>query len=297
MPQASKRGHRAPFSFWRAGRFQLSLETPLIMGIVNVTPDSFSDGGQHDDPGAALVHAKQLVEEGAQILDLGGESTRPGAAPVSVEQEWARLEPVLQELVRWQLPVSVDTRRTEVMDRALDAGADIINDVQALQAPGALALLAAHGRAGVCLMHMRADPSTMQQHTHCAGDVVQELSGWLSKRAQAVQAAGVDAQRVVLDPGIGFAKTPEHNLLLLQRQSELLALGFPLLIGWSRKSTLGLVTGRPAPQRQAASLAAALMAAQAGASVLRVHDVAATRDALRVWQAVSLGRVPQQDPQ
>ncbi len=267
------------------------------MGIVNVTPDSFSDGGQHDDSRAALAHAKRLMEEGAQILDLGGESTRPGAPPVSVKQEWARLEPVLRELVRWRLPVSVDTRRTEVMARALDAGADIINDVQALQAPGALALLAAHGQAGVCLMHMRAEPSTMQQHTQYAGDVLQELLDWLGQRAQAVQAAGVDAQRLVLDPGIGFAKTPEQNLLLLQRQSELLALGFPLLIGWSRKSTLGLVTARPAQQRQAASVAAALMAAQAGASVLRVHDVAATRDALRVWQAVRLGRALEQDRQ
>jgi len=297
MAQASERGPQAPFSLWHAGRFQLELDQPLLMGIVNVTPDSFSDGGQHDAPPAALVHAQRLLEEGAHILDLGGESTRPGAPAVSAEQEWARLAPVLQEVVRWQVPVSVDTRRTEVMARALDAGADIINDVQALQAPGALALLAAHGQAGVCLMHMRADPSTMQQYTDYAGDVVEELRGWLGQRAREVRDAGVQALRIVLDPGIGFAKTPEQNLLLLQRQAELLSLGFPLLIGWSRKSTLGLITGRPAMQRQAASVAAALMAAQAGASVLRVHDVAATRDALRVWEAVRLGKPPQQDGQ
>jgi len=265
------------------------------MGIVNVTPDSFSDGGHHAAPQAALAHAQRLLEQGAHILDLGGESTRPGALQVSAEQEWARVGPVVQELVRWKVPVSVDTRRTEVMARALGAGADIVNDVQALQAPGALALLAAHRYAGVCLMHMRAEPGTMQAHTDYRGDVVHELRAWLGQRAQAVRLAGVSAQRIVLDPGIGFAKTAEQNLLLLKRQKELLALGFPLLIGWSRKSTLGLITGRPAQERQAASVAAALLAAQAGAAVLRVHDVAATVDALRVWRAVVDGKPPQED--
>ncbi len=297
MSTSSQRGRQAPFSCWSAGRFQLTLDSPVVMGIVNLTPDSFSDGGQHDAPEAALAHAQRLVEEGAHILDLGGESTRPGAPAVSAEQEWARLAPVLAEVVRWGLPVSVDTRRTEVMARALDMGADIINDVQALQAPGALELLARHRQAGVCLMHMRGEPGTMQQHADYTGDVVQEVLQWLAHRVQAVQAAGVQAQRIVLDPGIGFAKTAAHNLQLLHRQHELQALGFPLLIGWSRKSTLGLITGRPAPQRQAASVAAALLAAQAGASVLRVHDVAATVDALKVWRAATLGKPPEQDRQ
>lgn len=277
---------------WQAGRFALSLRWPLVMGIVNVTPDSFSDGGQHDAPQAAIAHARQLMEEGAHILDIGGESTRPGAAPVSPENEWRRIEPVLREVRGWGVPVSVDTRRTEVMAQALALGADIINDVQALQAPGALELLGLHPRAGVCLMHMRGEPGSMQQHTQYAGDVVQEVGQWLAHRATAVQAAGVAAARIVLDPGIGFAKTPEQNLALLQRQRELLAIGLPLLIGWSRKSTLGLITGRPAPQRVAASVAAALMAAQAGAAVLRVHDVSATVDALRVWRATLEGQVP-----
>ena len=255
------------------------------MGIVNVTPDSFSDGGRHDAPEMAVAHARQLKEEGADILDIGGESTRPGADPVTPEAEWGRIEPVLRAVLPWGVPISVDTRRTEVMAQALAMGVDIINDVQALQAPGALELLARHTQAGICLMHMRGEPGSMQNHTDYAGDVVQEVGGWLAQRAAAVQAAGVSASRITVDPGIGFAKTPEQNLALLQRQQELHALGYPLLIGWSRKSTLGLITGRPADQRAAASVAAALLAAQAGAAVLRVHDVAATVDALRVWQA------------
>lgn len=261
------------------------------MGIVNVTPDSFSDGGQHDAPQAAIDHARQLVEEGAHILDIGGESTRPGAAAVSPQDEWRRIRPVLAELLTWDVPISVDTRRTEVMAQALSMGADIINDVQALQAPGALPLLAQHGRAGVCLMHMRGEPDSMQKQTHYADDVVQEVGQWLAQRAATVQAAGVAAERITVDPGIGFAKTPEQNLTLLKRQRELLAIGHPLLVGWSRKSTLGLVTGRPAGQRVAASVAAALLAAQAQAAVLRVHDVAATVDALRVWKAVDSGGI------
>ncbi|NBX95818.1 MAG: dihydropteroate synthase [Betaproteobacteria bacterium] len=287
----------APFSFWRAGRFDLALGEPLVMGIVNVTPDSFSDGGRHDTAEAAISHARQLLDEGAQILDIGGESTRPGAQPVSPQQEWERVAPVVRELVQWRVPLSVDTRRTEVMARALDAGADIINDVQALQAPGALDLLVGHDRVGVCLMHMRGEPTSMQQQTHYEADVVQEVRAWLARRVQVVRAAGVAPERMVLDPGIGFAKTAEHNLALLRRQTELLSIGLPLLVGWSRKSTLGVITGRPAHQRQAASLAAALLAAQAGASVLRVHDVAATVDALSVWRATVHGKPSQQGRQ
>lgn len=292
---ADQRGPRAPLSFWMAGRFRLALSVanPLVMGIVNVTPDSFSDGGLHDGPQAAIAHARQLREEGAHILDIGGESTRPGAAAVSPDEEWGRIEPVLREVLGWGVPVSVDTRRTEVMSRALAMGVDIINDVQALQAPGALNLLAQQGTAGVCLMHMRGEPDSMQAQTHYEGDVVQQVRCWLQDRAQAVCQAGVQAERILLDPGIGFAKTPEQNLALLQRQTELAEAGYPLLIGWSRKSTLGLITGRPAAERQAASVAAALLAAQAGAAVLRVHDVAATVDVLRVWRAVcSAGKPP-----
>jgi dihydropteroate synthase len=277
--------------YWRAGRFELALTEPLVMGIVNVTPDSFSDGGQHDAPQAAIGHARQLVEEGAHILDIGGESTRPGATAVSPQDEWRRIQPVLAELLTWGVPISVDTRRTEVMAQALSLGADIINDVQALQAPGALPLLARHGRAGVCLMHMRGEPDSMQKQTHYADDVVQEVGQWLAQRAATVQAAGVSAERITVDPGIGFAKTPEQNLTLLKRQRELLAIGRPLLVGWSRKSTLGLITGRPAGQRMAASVTAALLAAQGQASVLRVHDVADTVDALRVWKAVDSGGI------
>ena len=264
------------------------------MGIVNVTPDSFSDGGQYDAPQAAVAHARQLIDEGAHILDIGGESTRPGAAPVSPEDEWRRIEPVLRAVVPWGVPVSVDTRRTAVMTQALALGVDIINDVQALQAEGALALLAQHPRTGVCLMHMRGEPESMQQQTRYAGDVVAEVTQWLTARAATVRAAGVAGERILLDPGIGFAKTPEQNLTLLQRQAELAAAGHPLLIGWSRKSTLGLITGRPADQRQFASVAAALLAAHGGAAVLRVHDVAATVDALRVWQAVRNASLPPQ---
>ena len=275
---------------WHAGRFTLDLSVPRVMGIVNLTPDSFSDGGLHATPQSALAHAQRLVEEGADLLDVGAESTRPGAAPVSPDEEWARLAPLLPELVRWGVPVSVDTRRPEVMARALDAGVDIINDVQALSAPGALALLAAHGRAGVCLMHMRGEPATMQQQVHYAADVVDTVRLELGLRLQAAQEAGIAMSRITLDPGIGFSKSPAHNLALLGRQAELLALGRPLLIGWSRKSTLGQLTGRPVDQRLGASVAAALLAAQRGAGVLRVHDVAATVHAVRVARATLAAR-------
>ena len=260
------------------------------MAILNVTPDSFSDGGLHAESRSALERAQACVEQGADILDVGGESTRPGAAAVSVEEEWQRLEPVLRELVRWPIAISVDTRRTEIMHRSLDLGVDIINDVQALQAPGALDLLARHAQAGVCLMHMRGEPRDMQSQTDYT-DVVQEVTGWLKARCRTVLAAGVNPDRVVVDPGIGFSKTPGQNLALLARQPELLQVGRPLLIGWSRKSTLGLITGRSEPRdRVAASVAAATLALGAGASILRVHDVGPTVDALKVWEAVQQSR-------
>jgi len=272
---------------WQTTRFNIDLSRPQIMGIVNVTPDSFSDGGQHDSTASALRHAEQLVAEGAHILDIGGESTRPGAPTVPPAQEWARIEGTLKGALTLGVPVSVDTCKTEVMQRALDAGADIVNDIRALLAPGALDVVRDHGRCGVCLMHMQGDPDTMQQAPAYA-DVMDEVRHFLLGRLAAVRQAGVADARITLDPGIGFGKTPEHNLALLRRQRELLDLGLPLLLGWSRKSTLGQLTGRPVDQRLVASVTAALAAVQHGARIVRVHDVGATADALRVWEAAGL---------
>lgn len=271
---------------WQTTRFQIDLSQPRVMGIVNLTPDSFSDGGQFPEAGVAIRHCEQLLADGADILDLGGESSRPGADAVDEAEEWRRVQPVLQAALGWQCPISLDTTKPGVMRRALDLGVDIINDIHALRSPGALAAVAASG-CGVCLMHMQGQPAAMQDHP-AYGDVVAEVIDFLAERVGAVRAAGVSAGRIVLDPGIGFGKTVAHNLALLQHQAALLALGFPLLVGWSRKSTLGAVTGRPVGQRLPASLAAALAAALNGARVLRVHDVAATRDALRVWQAAGM---------
>lgn len=275
---------------WQTRRFKLELSRPLVMGIVNVTPDSFSDGGRHDDIRAAIAHCERLVTEGADILDIGGESTRPGAPHVDADSEWARIAGVLAAAVTLGVPVSVDTYKPEVMRRALDAGADIINDVQALQMPGALAAVAGSG-AGVCLMHMRGEPASMMDLA-AYGDVVAEVGAFLAGRAQAVQASGIPADCIALDPGYGFAKTSQHNLALLAGQQRLAELGYPLLVGWSRKRTLGDITGRPVGERLAASLAAALRAVSAGAHVVRVHDVPATVDALKVWAAVDAATIP-----
>jgi len=277
---------------WQTTRFEIDLSRPRVMGIVNVTPDSFSDGGRLADTAAALRRCEQLVAEGADILDIGGESSRPGAVPVPLDEELARVLPVLQGALQLQVPLSVDTVKPEVMRRALALGADIVNDIGALQAPGALEAVAAFARAGVCLMHMRGDPATMQQRP-VYDDVVEEVAAFLRGRLQALRAAGIAPQRIVLDPGIGFGKSVEHNLALLSRQAELLALGRPLLLGWSRKSTLGAVTGRAVGERLPASLAAALAAVQRGAGIVRVHDVAATVDALKVWGAAGLLPVPE----
>ena len=271
---------------WQTSRFQIDLQRPRVMGIVNVTPDSFSDGGQHAQARQAILHCQRLVEEGADILDIGGESSRPGAVRLSEAAEWARVEPVLREAVSLGLPVSIDTCKPELMCRALDLGVDIINDIQALRAEGALKAVQTHPMAGVCLMHMRGDSSNMQSLVDYE-DVVTEVSSFLADRAALVRAAGVAADRIVLDPGYGFAKTTEQNFQMLARQSEMLGLGFPLLVGWSRKRALGDVTGRPVEQRLPASLAAALAALSRGARILRVHDVAATVDALKVWQAIA----------
>lgn len=283
--------------FWQTTRHRLDLSRPRVMGIVNVTPDSFSDGGRLLDPAAARAHCDRLVAEGADVLDIGGESTRPGAAPPSEQEELDRVMPVLRHALTLGVVVSVDTSSPLVMQAALSEGVDTVNDVRALRRPGALACVAAHPRVGLCLMHMRGEPADMAGLAEY-GDVVADVRDALRRSLQRVVQAGIAAERVLLDPGIGFAKTPEHNLALLSRQAELLDAGRPLLVGWSRKGTLGLITGRPVHQRQAASVAAALAAVARGASVVRVHDVAATVDALRVWLAAQSGRLepPREGP-
>jgi dihydropteroate synthase len=265
----------------RCGRFSLPLERPLVMGVVNVTPDSFSDGGRYLSADAAIAHARAMIDEGVDLVDVGGESTRPGAAPVDEAEELARILPVVTELR--DFPVSVDTRHANVMREALAAGASMINDIEALSAPGALAAVAASDCA-VCLMHKKGDPATMQQEPRYA-DVVAEVRDYLAGRIAACEAAGVARERIVADPGFGFGKTVEHNLTLLKRLPELAALGVPLAAGWSRKSSLGRITGRDTGERLAGSLAAALLALLGGAKILRVHDVKETRDVVLVWEA------------
>jgi dihydropteroate synthase len=272
---------------WLTTRFTIDLTQPRVMGIVNVTPDSFSDGGRHASTALALAHCERLLAEGADLLDIGGESTRPGSLAVPHEEELARVLPVLEGALKLGCPVSVDTRHAEVMRAVLALGADIVNDIHALQAPGALDVVAAHGRCGVCLMHMHGTPETMQARP-AYDDVVRQVGEFLRERVQTLETRGVAGERIVLDPGIGFGKRPEHNIALLRRQRELLALGRPLLVGWSRKSTLGAITGRDVASRQAASVAAALAAVQHGARIVRVHDVAQTVDALKVWSAAGL---------
>lgn len=270
---------------WTTTRFDIDLTEPRVMGIVNVTPDSFSDGGQHASTRAAIVHAERLVDEGAHLLDIGGESTRPGSRPVPLDEELARVLPVLREALRLNVPLSVDTNKPEVMRAVLDLGADIVNDIWALRQGDALEVVAAHPRAGVCLMHMHRDPLTMQV-APLEGDVLTVVRGFLRERAQALRERGVARERIVLDPGIGFGKTVAQNFSLLARQVELLNEGYPLLAGWSRKSSLGAVTGVQSPaERVHASVAAAVLAVDRGARVLRVHDVRATVEALKVWQA------------
>ena len=270
---------------WQTSRFDIDLSQPKIMGIVNVTPDSFSDGGQHAGTRAALMHCEQLLKDGAHILDIGGESTRPGSPAVPLDEELARVLPVVREAVKLGVPLSVDTYKPEVMRAVLEEGADIINDIWALRQGDALRLVASHPRCGVCLMHMHRDPQTMQV-APMQGDVVPLVSEFLRVRVSALRALNVAAERIVLDPGIGFGKTVEQNFSLLARQQELLVEGYPLLAGWSRKSSLGAVTGRELPaERVSASVAAALLAVERGARVVRVHDVCETVDALAVWQA------------
>ena len=273
--------------FWQTTRFRIDLSRPQVMGIVNVTPDSFSDGGQHHTTQSALVHAEQLLKEGADMLDIGGESTRPGAPPVSLEDELARVIPVLREVMKWQVPISIDTYKPHVMQAVLDAGADIVNDIWALRQSGARAVVARHPSCGVCLMHMAGVPSTMQLHP-MQGLALRKVREFLNEQARQLQELGVGPERIALDPGVGFGKTVVQNFELLSGQHELLALGFPLLVGWSRKSSLGAVTGCEVHERMVPSVAAALLAVERGARIVRVHDVAHTVQALKVWQSAKL---------
>ncbi len=271
---------------WQTTRFDIDLSTPQVMGIVNVTPDSFSDGGQHAGTLAALRHCEQLIRDGAHMLDIGGESTRPGSPAVPLDEELARVLPVVRGAVALGVPVSVDTYKPEVMQAVLDAGADIVNDIWALRRGQALEVVAAHPRCGVCLMHMHRDPQTMQV-APMDGDVLPAVAAFLQERVSALSARGIAHQRIVLDAGVGFGKTVAQNFSLLARQSELMVLGLPVLAGWSRKSSLGAVTGHEVPaDRVAASVAAALLSVERGARVVRVHDVRETVDALKVWQAI-----------
>lgn len=265
------------------GRFRFDLSRPLVMGVVNVTPDSFSDGGRYLSAGQAIEHGLRLKEEGADILDIGGESTRPGAQPVSAQEEIDRILPVVEGLLAAGVAISVDTSKPEVMRAALAAGADMVNDVCALQAPGMLDAVA-NSNVGVCLMHMQGQPRTMQANPHYE-DVVSDVSAYLGGRLSEAVAAGIAPERIVIDPGFGFGKTLEHNLALLRGLTTLTALA-PVLVGLSRKSMLGLITGRSVEDRLPASLAAMSVAVVRGASIVRVHDVKESVDALKVWDAV-----------
>ena len=267
------------------GNFKLYLSRPLVMGIVNVTPDSFSDGGQHFQHDAALAHAQQLIAEGADILDIGGESTRPGAKPVGVQQELDRVLPIIEGLRDIAVPISIDTCKPEVMQAAIAAGVQIVNDINALQDAAAMNAVAASDVA-VCLMHKQGNLQTMQQQPQY-DNVVAEVAEFLRERLAATAAAGIARERIVIDPGFGFGKTLAHNLDLLRHLDRLRELGVPVLAGLSRKSMLGAITGQDVDHRVAASVAAALIAIQHGASIVRVHDVHETVDALKIWNAVN----------
>jgi dihydropteroate synthase len=271
---------------WKTTRFEINLATPKVMGIVNVTPDSFSDGREHANLSSALKHCELLLKQGADILDIGGESTRPGAQEVSLEEELQRVLPVVKEAVRLNAPISVDTYKPQVMQAVLDAGVDIINDIWALRQKGALEVIAKHGGCGVCLMHMHSQPLDMQVHP-MEGLAVPKVVAFLQERVQALLALGVSKERMALDPGIGFGKTVTQNFELLSHQKQLSSLGYPLLVGWSRKSSLGAVTGCEVGERLVPSVAAALLAVERGAKVVRVHDVEATVQALAVWRHAS----------
>jgi dihydropteroate synthase len=270
---------------WQTSRYRIDLSSPKVMGIVNVTPDSFSDGGRYATTRSALALCEKLLVEGAHILDIGGESSRPGTPPVPIAEELARVLPVLRDALTLGVPVSVDTYKPEVMRQALDLGVDIVNDIWALRQPGARERVAAHRACGVCLMHMHGEPQTMQR-SPVERDAVPQVADFLRQASQALRDLGVEAARIAWDPGIGFGKTVEQNFALLARQHELLTAGYPLVIGWSRKSSLGAVTGLPVSERLAPSVAAAVLAVERGAHVLRVHDVKETLAALKVRSAM-----------
>ena len=279
-----------PITHWQTSRFLIDLSQPKVMGIVNITPDSFSDGGQFESNTKALKHAEKLLQQGADILDIGGESSRPGAQALSVEEELSRVLPFVREAAKWQVPLSVDTYKPEVMQAALDLGADIINDIWALRQPGAWDVIAQFPNCGICLMHMHRDPQTMQIEP-MTGNVVHSVKDFLAQQLFKAVSLGIKKERIVLDSGVGFGKTTEQNLAMLSHQASFLSLGQPLLAGWSRKSSLGKILAvdghEPVPSdRLGASLAAALMAVQNGAAIVRVHDVKETVQALKVWQAV-----------
>lgn len=278
-------GLRPHCGFWQTSRYRLSLEQPLVMGIVNVTPDSFSSDAGGLNISQVIQHAQQLKDQGADILDIGGESSRPGAQALTSEEEWQRIAPVIKELINWDIPLSVDTYHPQTMQRALDAGVDIINDIWALRQPGALQVVANH-QCGVCLMHMHGAPLTMQLSPMTANPIPQ-ITEFFKERIHATTQHAIDVNRLVLDPGIGFGKSVEQNFLLLQHQQVFASLGIPLLLGWSRKSSLGAVTGLSVGDRLIPSVAAALLAVDRGASVVRVHDVAQTIAALTVWRHAS----------
>ncbi|HEY7946008.1 MAG TPA: dihydropteroate synthase [Casimicrobiaceae bacterium] len=274
------------------GRHRVSLERPRVMGVLNVTPDSFFDGGRYADRHRALDHARQMLDDGAAIIDIGGESTRPGAAPTPERQEEDRVLPLFEALLAdcdgRDVPLSIDTRKPAVMRAAIAAGASMVNDINALRAEGALEAVARSGVA-VCLMHMQGEPLTMQHSAVYEDDVVAVVKAFLAARTEACERAGIVRGRIAIDPGFGFGKTVAHNLELLRRLGEIVALGYPVVAGMSRKSTIGALTGRPVDERGAGSLAAALAAVARGALLVRVHDVRETVDALKVWDAVEAG--------
>ena len=268
----------------RCGRFLVPLARPLIMGVVNITPDSFSDGGAFFSREHAIGHARRLVEEGAHIIDVGGESTRPGSGSVPLDEELRRILPVLRDIATLGVPISIDTSKAEVMQAALACGVDMVNDINAFRAEGALEAVAS-SNAAICIMHMRGVPRTMQTDPHY-DDVVSEVGGYLRDRALDAASRGIAHDRIVIDPGFGFGKNADHNMRLLADLGKIAALGWPVLAGLSRKSTLGKITGRPVEERVHASVAAALLAVLNGAKIVRVHDVGATRDALLVLEAM-----------
>jgi dihydropteroate synthase len=287
---------------WTTARFLVDLDTPKVMGIVNVTPDSFSDGGQHASTTTALRHCEKLLTDGADILDIGGESSRPGAVPLSLEDELARVLPVVSVAVKLGVPVSVDTYKPKVMQAVLDLGADIINDIWALRwsnpgagatSPNGMQVVSNHPACGVCLMHMHREPLTMQS-APMEGDVVPQVFSFLQRIARDLEAQGVQKGRIAIDPGIGFGKTVVQNFALLARQGELLAAGYPVLAGWSRKSSLAAITGTSLAsvatldisERLVPSVVAALLAVERGATIVRVHDVRETVQAIKVLSAI-----------